>query len=190
MQSQAEIHIPVHVHGNHWVHVTITLCPCANASSGFTAGFEFDDPLFGGEENVIKNLMQWLKDEFEDKDTKKRKVSTSDLSIMPSETPHQKNGYDCGVFMNQVSHYRARGLPLSFTQDDMPYFRRRMVLEILNCQLLEDILDSLPASAAEGLDDGDAFMMNGGGEDEALHEALRRSLEYLKMDGATGFTLD
>jgi hypothetical protein len=47
--------------------------------------------------------------------------------------------------MNQVSHYRARGLPLSFTQCDMTYFRRRMVWEILNCQLLEDI----PSSAAQ-----------------------------------------
>ena len=143
---QAQIHVPVHVHGNHWVHVTITLHTCADAPCGFKAHFQFDDPLFGGEGAVIHNLKRWLCDEFQDKDPQKRVPNmSSDFLTVSSETPCQTTSYDCGGFMNQVSHYRARGLPLSFTQCDMTYFRRRMVWEILNCQLLEDI----PSSAAQ-----------------------------------------
>ena len=46
------------------------------------------------------------------------------------ETPQQRNGSDCGVFMTQTAEHLARGAALDFTQDDMEYFRRRMVLEI------------------------------------------------------------
>lgn len=40
------------------------------------------------------------------------------------------NGSDCGVFMTRTADYLARGAQLDFTQADMPYFRRRMVLDI------------------------------------------------------------
>ena len=52
-------------------------------------------------------------------------------------TPQQRNGSDCGVFMTRTADYIARDGVLDFTQEDMPYFRRRMVLEILRCQLLQ-----------------------------------------------------
>ena len=49
--------------------------------------------------------------------------------------PAQQNGSDCGVFMTRTADYLARDGRLDFTQADMPYFRRRMVLEILHTTL-------------------------------------------------------
>jgi sentrin-specific protease 1 len=48
------------------------------------------------------------------------------------EGPQQENGYDCGVFVCQTMENLSRGVPVpfDFTQQNMPYLRRRMVLEI------------------------------------------------------------
>eukprot|EP00041_Stephanoeca_diplocostata_P036487 m.1334862 g.1334862 ORF g.1334862 m.1334862 type:complete len:637 (-) comp24877_c0_seq4:2180-4090(-) len=46
--------------------------------------------------------------------------------------PKQGNGCDCGVFAVQFASYRARDLPLTFTQRDMHHFRQRICWEIAN----------------------------------------------------------
>jgi hypothetical protein len=38
--------------------------------------------------------------------------------------------------MTRTADYLARDGKLDFTQEDMPYFRRRMVYEILQCSLM------------------------------------------------------
>jgi hypothetical protein len=48
----------------------------------------------------------------------------------------QHNGSDCGGFMTRTADYLARGAVLDFTQRDLPYLRRRMVLEILRTRLM------------------------------------------------------
>ena len=50
--------------------------------------------------------------------------------------PDRHNGSDCGVFMSRTADYLARDAVLNFSQQDMAYFRRRMVLEILRTSLL------------------------------------------------------
>lgn len=50
--------------------------------------------------------------------------------------PQQNNGSDCGVFACQFASYTARNAPFDFGPDDMPYFRRRMVYEILTVGLI------------------------------------------------------
>ena len=52
--------------------------------------------------------------------------------------PQQRNGFDCGVFMCKNADYHARDGLLNFTQADIDYFRRRIVLEIRNCALIDD----------------------------------------------------
>ena len=54
----------------------------------------------------------------------------------PGETPQQRNGSDCGVFMTRTADYLSRDGKLNFSQTNMTYFRRRMVYEILNRTLL------------------------------------------------------
>ena len=57
-------------------------------------------------------------------------------SMTPQEIPQQLNGSDCGVFACKYADYIARDQPVTFTQQDMPLFRKRMVWEILHSHLL------------------------------------------------------
>ena len=45
--------------------------------------------------------------------------------------------YDCGVFMCKTADYLSQEAHLDFTQADMQYFRRRLVVEIRNSALLD-----------------------------------------------------
>ena len=69
-----------------------------------------------------------MRDEYENK--KGEAVDTSDWAAEhPKEIPRQMNGCDCGVFMLKYADYIASGCPLTFTQADMGYFRRRIVAD-------------------------------------------------------------
>ena len=46
------------------------------------------------------------------------------------------NGSDCGMFACKFAEYLSRDARLTFTQEHMPYFRRRMVYEIVTKKLL------------------------------------------------------
>ena len=51
--------------------------------------------------------------------------------------PKQTNSEDCGVFICQYAEYLSHNAPFNFTQKDMMYFRRRMVLEIVQESILK-----------------------------------------------------
>uniref|UniRef100_A0A8C6MHS0 SUMO specific peptidase 1 n=1 Tax=Nothobranchius furzeri TaxID=105023 RepID=A0A8C6MHS0_NOTFU len=53
-----------------------------------------------------------------------------------NEIPQQMNGSDCGMFTCKYADYITKDKPITFTQKHMPYFRRRMVWEIVNHNLL------------------------------------------------------
>jgi sentrin-specific protease 1 len=50
--------------------------------------------------------------------------------------PKQNDGYNCGVFALQAARYVSAHRPITFTQDDMPYFRQRMQYELLTRTLM------------------------------------------------------
>ncbi|KAJ3870175.1 hypothetical protein EV359DRAFT_69526 [Lentinula novae-zelandiae] len=55
------------------------------------------------------------------------------------DTPQQENGYDCGVFTCQFLESLSRGEEtFNFSQDDIPYLRRRMIWEIGHSTLRTD----------------------------------------------------
>ena len=52
------------------------------------------------------------------------------------DIPQQMNGSDCGMFACKFAEYVTRRAPFNFSQDHMPYFRRRMIHEILTLKLM------------------------------------------------------
>ena len=44
----------------------------------------------------------------------------------------QDNGYDCGVFTCAIADCISRSVPFNFNQADMPYFRKRLVVEVVS----------------------------------------------------------
>ena len=151
---QVAIMVPVHIHGNHWTLAVLklTIKIVGGVIKSFTAAPLYDDSLCGGAADILDNLQHWLIDEFEDKKKLKSRPPASFTQPIINQGPHQENGWDCGVFACQTAHHRARELSRhpTFTNDDMPYFRRRMIAEIIQKALLTDrVVDRLSAGALD-----------------------------------------
>lgn len=50
--------------------------------------------------------------------------------------PQQMNGSDCGMFACTFAEFLARDAPITFSQENMPYLRRKAVIEIIEGKLL------------------------------------------------------
>eukprot|EP00758_Cryptobia_borreli_P011840 Tbor_TRINITY_DN5695_c5_g2::TRINITY_DN5695_c5_g2_i3::g.8813::m.8813 len=50
--------------------------------------------------------------------------------------PQQKNNVDCGVFTMQFGLYAAQGQPFNFTQEDIPFLRKLIAIELMKKQLM------------------------------------------------------
>ena len=110
--------VPVH-QGIHWVLATVELRE---------KRVRLYDSLHGEDPFLLDCLKRWVRDEYENK--KGEAVDTSDWTAEhPKAIPRQMNGCDCGVFMLKYADYIASGCPLTFTQADMGYFRRRIVAD-------------------------------------------------------------
>jgi len=123
--------VPIHCHGNHWTLAVVNFKQRL---------FEYFDSLRGGPSSVLLHLRKYIEDESIDK--KKVAYSLSDWSdVVHADSPTQRNGYDCGVFMCTTADYLSQRAMLDFTQDQMPLLRRRMVLQILRCALQDELQD-------------------------------------------------
>ena len=92
----------------------------------------------GSGRDYIAGLKQYFKDEAKAKGKANWETIVDDWEVVlgSRNTPQQSNGSDCGVFMTRTADYLARDARLDFTQEDIEYFRRRMVYEIMSTSLL------------------------------------------------------
>jgi len=117
--------IPVHL-GMHWCLATIDFKK---------KGVFYYDSMGGNNNQCLNALLKYLQDEHLDK-----KKSTFDISdwkaVIVKEIPQQMNGSDCGMFTCKFAEYLSRNAPITFSQADMPYFRKRIIYEIVKNQLI------------------------------------------------------
>ncbi|RZF40755.1 hypothetical protein LSTR_LSTR016834 [Laodelphax striatellus] len=52
------------------------------------------------------------------------------------DIPQQTNISDCGVFACAFAEYRCRNAKITFSQKEMPYFRQKMMYEIITGKLM------------------------------------------------------
>ena len=123
--SMDVILIPVHL-GMHWCLAVIDLK---------NKQIVYYDSLKGNNPSCIQGLKKYLADESMDK-KKKPFDFTGWKDSMPKDIPEQMNGCDCGVFMSKYAEYKSRFAKFTFTQENMPYFRKRMIYEILSKKLM------------------------------------------------------
>uniref|UniRef100_A0A8D0HLM0 SUMO specific peptidase 2 n=1 Tax=Sphenodon punctatus TaxID=8508 RepID=A0A8D0HLM0_SPHPU len=86
---------------------------------------------------VCVTLLRYLQEESKAK--RNLDILTSEwtlYSMKPHEIPQQLNGSDCGMFACMYAEFLSRDKPIAFTQNHMPYFRKKMAWEILHQQLL------------------------------------------------------
>ncbi|KAK2897636.1 sentrin-specific protease 1 [Channa argus] len=119
--------VPVHL-GVHW---------CLSVVDFRKKAIMYFDSMGGTNDEACKILFVYLQQESKDKKGKELDTSGWTLHSKKSyEIPQQMNGSDCGMFTCKYADYITKDKRISFTQTHMPYFRRRMVWEILNRKLL------------------------------------------------------
>ena len=116
--------IPIHLE-MHWCVATVD----------FRApGVFYYDSMGGHNMPALSAILEYLRQEHI-----KKKGSELDLAKFAKEIadcPQQQNGADCGIFACKVVDFISREAPVNFSQEDMPYFRKRMIWEIVKQQLL------------------------------------------------------
>jgi len=93
------------------------------------------DPMGGENMPALSALLNYIGREHMFK--KRRPI---DLKIwakeMVKDWPEQENTADCGMFVVKAAEFFSRDAPVKFSQEDMPYFRKRMIWEIINSTLV------------------------------------------------------
>ncbi|XP_061630189.1 sentrin-specific protease 1 isoform X1 [Phyllopteryx taeniolatus] len=119
--------VPVHL-SMHW---------CLSVVDFRKKAVTYFDSMGGNNDEACKLLFDYLQQESKDK--KGKKLDTTGWTLQSkkrNEIPQQMNGSDCGMFTCKYADYMTKDKPITFTQKQMPYFRRRMVWEIVNQKLL------------------------------------------------------
>lgn len=118
------IFIPIHVGKSHWTLLRIDI-PGKR--------IEYFDSISGSDKQLMKYsavVKRWISDEAKHKYNMEN-YDLSDWVQVAPPAPQQRNGVDCGVFVTMFAHYLVDDLPLDFTQDDIPFFRRKLAADIL-----------------------------------------------------------
>ncbi|CAM5168980.1 unnamed protein product [Eretmochelys imbricata] len=119
--------VPIHL-GVHW---------CLAVIDFRKKTITYYDSMGGINNEACRILLQYLKQESLDK---RRKEFDANgwllLSKKSQEIPQQMNGSDCGMFACKYADCITKDRPINFTQQHMPYFRKRMAWEILHRKLL------------------------------------------------------
>ncbi|XP_061909123.1 sentrin-specific protease 1-like isoform X1 [Entelurus aequoreus] len=119
--------VPVHLR-MHW---------CLSVVDFRQKAVTYFDSMGGNNDEACKVLLEYLQQESKDK--KGQELDTTGWTLCSktrNEIPQQMNGSDCGMFTCKYADYITKDKPITFTQKQMPYFRRRMVWEIVNRKLL------------------------------------------------------
>lgn len=124
--SKDYILIPVHL-GMHW---------CLAVIDFKKKMIRYFDSMGGNNVGCLNALKDYLCAESLDK--KKQKFDLSEWKTeIAKDIPQQMNGSDCGMFACKFAEYITREADINFSQEHMPYFRKRMVYEIVTKQLLQ-----------------------------------------------------
>jgi sentrin-specific protease 1 len=114
------IFVPINHNQTHWCMA------CINVAE---RRFEYYDSMGGQGHNVLEVLRRYMEDE--SRTHRGLSVDLSDWAYFtPQPVPQQQNGSDCGVFTIEFAECRSRRAALTFSQRDMPFFRRKIALDI------------------------------------------------------------
>ncbi|XP_044268035.1 sentrin-specific protease 1-like [Tribolium madens] len=117
--------VPIHL-GMHWCMAIINLKERT---------IKYYDSMGKSNNQCLNALRNYL--EFEHMDKKGQPFSTEDFVLENvQDIPQQMNGSDCGMFSCTFAEFATRKARFTFQQEDMPYLRKKMVVEILTGQLL------------------------------------------------------
>ncbi|XP_037915051.1 sentrin-specific protease 1-like [Hermetia illucens] len=118
--------IPVHVNQNHWA---ISIIDFPNKT------MKYYDSLGVPNAQILETLEEYLRNESMDKPQIPFDTSNF-IKDAAANTPQQENANDCGVFSCSIAENISKHRQILFTQENIPYIRKRMIVEIIQGKLL------------------------------------------------------
>ncbi|CAK5088918.1 unnamed protein product [Meloidogyne enterolobii] len=119
------IFVPVHL-GNHW---------CMAVIDFEERKIDYYDSLKADNFTCLELLSNYLAEESMDKRKRPYDMTGWEFTCR-KDIPNQGNMWDCGMFSILFAEYASRRAPITFSQQHVPYFRERVVYEILRKELL------------------------------------------------------
>jgi len=116
--------IPIHQE-DHWCLATVDFR---------SPGVFYYDSMASHNMPALSAILGYLQSEHLSKKGSELNVTNFAKEIV--DCPQQENGADCGIFACKFAEFISREAPVNFTQEDMPYYRKRMIWEIAKKQLL------------------------------------------------------
>lgn len=117
--------IPIHL-GIHWCVSVINLKKKTK---------KYFDSMGSPNEHCLQSLKEYFKQEHFDK--KKRFLDLSNWKFENVQNiPKQNNDSDCGVFSCMYAEFLCAKRELNFSQNNMQYFRKKIIYETITGQLL------------------------------------------------------
>uniref|UniRef100_A0A1I8BKA9 Lysophospholipid acyltransferase 5 n=1 Tax=Meloidogyne hapla TaxID=6305 RepID=A0A1I8BKA9_MELHA len=117
--------VPIHLE-NHWCMAVIDL---------EQHKIDYFDSLLGDNFQCLELLQEYLLQESMDKRHIPLDMTGWEFNCRKN-IPRQQNMWDCGVFSCLFAEYASRRAAITFNQQHIPYFRERIVYEILRKELL------------------------------------------------------
>ena len=119
--------IPIHL-GEHWALVIVEFRQ---------KSISYYDSMGEPNPRCLDAIQQYIAQESLIKKHKKIDFTDWKIESVP-DIPQQNNSSDCGVFCCVFAEYLCAGKTLNFSSEDMPYFRKKIMEEILSCQIQND----------------------------------------------------
>ncbi|ETW01166.1 hypothetical protein H310_06766 [Aphanomyces invadans] len=124
-----KIFVPVNIRNVHWCLAVIFMKE---------KRIQYYDSMAGVGIQCLDVLFKYLHDESQHKKNTVFDSTGWELVATTNDTPQQGNSFDCGVFTCMFADFLSRDLPLTFSQRDMKFYRRRMVLRMVQGSIPED----------------------------------------------------
>ena len=130
--------VPINIGNSHWTSVHVNFK---------TKAILYLDSMGGGGQKYLNLVLNYLKDEYLAKFGTGFNESEWTMKSLGRTIPQQQNCSDCGMFTCTFATYATdtlvrgsgnggrHGIPFEFGQQDMPYMRRRLALDILSKRL-------------------------------------------------------
>ncbi|KAL3799204.1 LOW QUALITY PROTEIN: hypothetical protein ACHAW5_007243 [Stephanodiscus triporus] len=114
---------PINLDNTHWTSAVIFM---------EDKRIQYYDSMGGTDRSKLEGLLEYVKDEYRAKNGKELDVTEWELVSCTSDTPRQRNGYDCGVFTCMFCDFISKDCSLVFNQDHIDQCRDRIALSIMN----------------------------------------------------------
>ncbi|KAK3931993.1 Sentrin-specific protease 1 [Frankliniella fusca] len=120
--------VPIHKNMNYWVLAVIDMVE---------RKIRYYDSMNGQYIHCPSILLKFLEQEYETRNN--AKLEDFLWSAQHMEVPKQDNGCDCGVFVCKYAECEGRGVPCTFSQANMPTFRKEIMLSIIKGKIFSGL---------------------------------------------------